>query len=258
MTEKQLVTVPKCFDEWYQAIKEKHGYSEKSAKHYALWKIAQTGFMHLLEDAYGEDIAYDTELYKWYFGGRNKDIALQAIYEGYTVEMVPKFEVGQTVYVTEDQPYSAALENGQEVTITTYDDATITNYESGDRLVCIVEDMGGRAWYLPEDKLTAEPPFIVNAVGTVIEVGKHYTITPTQSMETYFSKTVIKVSEVNQNGIAYTTQVPTVANRMVCGMGKYLTIVSEYVQNIVPATEAEIELYEAAAKVDELREQFSN
>lgn len=113
-------------------------------------------------------------------------------------------------------------------------------------------------WYLPEDKLTAEPPYIVNAVGTVIEVGKHYMIAPTQGMETYFSKTVIKVSEVNKKGIAYTTQVPTVANRMACGMGKYLTIVSEYVQNLVPANEAEIELYEAAAKVDELREQFSN
>lgn len=248
MTEKQLVTVPKCFDEWYQAIKEKHGYSEKSAKHYALWKIAQTGFMHLLEDAYGEDIAYDTELYKWYFGGRNKDIALQAIYEGYTVEMVPKFEVGQTVYITEDY---TPFKRGEALAITGISVRNTVIYEFD-------TDGNECPWLLGEEQLTAEPPCIVNAVGTVIEVGKHYTITPTQSMETYFSKTVIKVSEVNKKGIAYTTQVPTVANRMACGMGKYLIIASEYVQNLVPATEAEIELYEAAAKVDELREQFSN
>ena len=248
MTEKQLVTVPKCFDEWYQAIKVRYSYSERRAEYYALWKISQTGLGHLLEDAYGEEIAPDTELYKWYFGDCNKDIALQAIYEGYTVEMVPKFEVGQTVYITEDY---TPFKRGEALAITGISVRNTVIYEFD-------TDGNECPWLLGEEQLTAEPPCIVNAVGTVIEVGKHYMIAPTQGMETYFSKTIIKVSEVNKKGIAYTTQVPTVANRVVCGMCKYLTIVSEYVQNLVPANEAEIELYEAAAKVDDLREQFSN
>lgn len=75
--------VPKCFDDWYQEIKN-HWISGSSAKQFALWKVCQQGFGHDFEDVRDRKISYSSNLAKWVM--KNKMLAIDAVLNGYTIE----------------------------------------------------------------------------------------------------------------------------------------------------------------------------
>ena len=79
----EKVVVPKCFDEWFKEIVFRYPITN-SAKRFALWKLSQQGFGHHFEDARGKEISYETELGGWLL--KNKELAIDAVLNGYTVE----------------------------------------------------------------------------------------------------------------------------------------------------------------------------
>ena len=80
---KENVVVPKCFDEWFKEIVFEYPITD-SSKRFALWKLSQQGFGHGFEDARGKKISYETELGGWLL--KNKELAIDAVLNGYTVE----------------------------------------------------------------------------------------------------------------------------------------------------------------------------
>ena len=81
-TRKKAV-VPKCFDEWFKEIEARYPIPD-SAKRFALWKLSQQGFGHGFEDVRGKEISYETDLGGWLL--KNKELAIDAVLNGYTIE----------------------------------------------------------------------------------------------------------------------------------------------------------------------------
>lgn len=80
----EKVVVPKCFDEWFKEIVFEYPITD-SAKRFALWKLSQQSFFgHSFEDARGKEISYETELGGWLL--KNKELAIDAVLNGYTIE----------------------------------------------------------------------------------------------------------------------------------------------------------------------------
>lgn len=86
VNEPQKVKVTKEFDEWYQQIEQRWG---KNAKEFALWKLGQFGFGNGFEDVNNNrtsDILSDWVCW-------NKEVAINAVWNGYDVEEEPKYRV---------------------------------------------------------------------------------------------------------------------------------------------------------------------
>ncbi|MGK0606769.1 DUF1642 domain-containing protein [Enterococcus gilvus] len=82
--EQQKVKVPEEFDEWYQQIEQRWG---ESATDFALWKICQYGFGNGFEDVNNDRTS--SALSDWVCW--NKEVAINAVWNGYEVEEEPKY-----------------------------------------------------------------------------------------------------------------------------------------------------------------------
>lgn len=86
--EPQKVKVPVEFDEWYQQIEQRWS---KNAKEFALWKICQFGFGNGFEDVNNDRTS--STLSDWVCW--NKEVAINAVRNGYEVEEEPKWVVNE-------------------------------------------------------------------------------------------------------------------------------------------------------------------
>ena len=86
LDEPQKVKVPEEFDEWYQQIEQRWG---KDAKEFALWKLGQFGFGNGFEDVNNDRTS--STLSDWVCW--NKEVAINAVWNGYEVEEELKYRV---------------------------------------------------------------------------------------------------------------------------------------------------------------------
>lgn len=86
LDEPQKVKVSEEFDEWYQQIEQRWS---KNAKEFALWKICQFGFGNGFEDVNNDRTS--STLSDWVCW--NKEVAINAVWNGYEVEEEPKWKI---------------------------------------------------------------------------------------------------------------------------------------------------------------------
>ena len=106
--EPLKVKVPEEFDEWYQQIKQRWG---KSATDFALWKICQFGFGNGFEDVNNDRTS--STLSDWVCW--NKEVAINAVWNGYEVEEEPKYRVlFPSVKKKHGSKFSYLMEDGMQ------------------------------------------------------------------------------------------------------------------------------------------------
>lgn len=91
--EIEKVTVPKEFDEWFQAIVEEYTFKDlcnmNSAKEEAIYLVARAGYGYPLNKRFDSEEGANRELF--HFVLKDKILAIRAILDGYEVETEPLY-----------------------------------------------------------------------------------------------------------------------------------------------------------------------